>query len=168
MPAPEIALGWAPFHFARGRVGFGARFRAEYDAWSTSAGVSNANTLGCTTATDFSAVELLAMPTVFADWYASRSVWLGARIGFGAAIYISGSPIAGDVFAPECAYGGSLAPDGYASLDVSVRLSEQFRLIFPATLDVHTAYVGARNDGVVDATGPWLRVGLGVALAVDL
>ncbi len=166
--APEIAVGWAPFHFRRARVGFGARIRAEYDSWSTSTGVSNANALGCTTGTDFSAVEILAMPTVFADWYASKNVWLGARIGFGAAIYISGSPIAGDVFAPECAYGGSLAPDGYASLDVSVRLSDQFRLIFPATLDVHTAYVGARNDGVVDATGPWLRVGLGVALAVDL
>jgi len=168
VPAPEIGLGFAPFDFRKSRIGFGVRVRAEYDTWTTSAGVSNATTLGCTPPSDYSAVELLAMPTMFGDWLVSKNVALGARIGFGAAIYISGSPIAGDLFAPACAYGGSLAPDGYASLDVSVRLNDDFRLVFPATFDVHTAYVGTRNDASIDASGPWMRFGLGVALAVDL
>ncbi|HEY1956280.1 MAG TPA: PEGA domain-containing protein [Polyangiaceae bacterium] len=168
VPAPELAFGWAPFDFRGSRIGFGVRFRAEYDTWSTSAGVSNANSLGCAPPNDYSAVELLAMPTMFGDWLVSKNVSLGARIGFGAAIYASSSPIGGDLFAPACAYGGSLAPDGYASLDVSVRLNDTFRLVFPATFDIHTAYVGTRNDGTVDASGPWMRFGLGVALAVDL
>lgn len=167
VPAPELSLGWAPFAFRRGRIGFGVRMRSEYDTWSTSNGVAN-DAIGCTPGTDYSAVELLAMPTVFGDYHLSKRVDLGARLGFGAAIYISSSPIAGDLFAPACAYGGSLAPDGYAEADVSVRLDDHFRLVFPATFDIHTAYVGTRSDLSLDATGPWIRVGLGVALAVDL
>ncbi len=168
MASPEIALGWAPFVFRNALLGFGLRFRMTYDQWSTSANVSNANA-SCAPPNDYSAVEILAMPTMFGAMRVSRRVSLGARAGFGGAFYASGSPIGGDLFAPTCIYGGSLAPDGYAAVDVSVSLLDQLRLVlYPATFDVHPAYVGARNDGTLDASGPWFRIGAGVALAVDL
>lgn len=168
MLAPELALGWAPFVFKRGLLGFGLRFRATYDQWSTTGSVSNA-TASCSPPNDFNAVEILAMPTVFGAMRVARRVSLGARVGFGGAFYASGSPIAGDLFAPACIYGGSLAPDGYAAVDVSVSLADQIRLVlYPATVDVHPAYVGARSDGSIDASGPWVRLGAGVSLAVDL
>ncbi len=168
MASPEIAFGWAPFVFRNALIGFGLRFRMTYDQWSTSANVSNANA-SCALPNDYGATEILAMPTLFGAMRVSRRVSVGARAGFGGAIYASGSPIGGDLFAPACVYGGSLAPDGYAALDVSVSLLDQLRLVlYPATFDVHPAYVGARNDGVLDASGPWFRIGAGVSLAVDL
>jgi hypothetical protein len=52
---------------------------------------------------------------------------------------------------------------------VSLALADAIRLVlYPATLDLHTSYVGARNDTSIDATGPWFRIATGVALAVDL
>jgi hypothetical protein len=166
--SPEISLGYAAFVSRRSRLGFGIRVRGAYDSWSTSLNVSN-TTLGCTPGADYSAVELLAMPTVFGALNVAKHVTVGARIGFGAAIYASGTPIGGDLFAPACAYGGSLAPDGYAALDVSLGIVDAIRVVFfPATLDLHASYVGARSDSVVDATGVWMRIGIGVALAVDL
>jgi len=169
--SPEISAGFTPFSFQRFRVGFGLRFRLSFDQWSTSSGISNAPpaTATCTPPSDYSAVETLAMPTVFGAWRASRFVTIGARVGFGAAIYASGAPIGGDLFAASCVFGGSLAPDGYAALDVSLRMNDTFRVVFfPATIDLHPSYVGARNDNVIDASGPWVRLATGVALAVDL
>jgi hypothetical protein len=170
--SPEVAVGFAPFVFDRFRIGIGVRVRLGFDQWSTSAGVSNVPPTGsvcASTPTDFSAVETLAMPTVFAAWRASRFVSIGARLGFGAAIYAAGAPIAGDLFAASCPFGGSLAPDGYAAIDVSLRMNEMFRVVFyPATIDIHPAYVGARSDATLDASGPWLRLGTGVAVAMDL
>lgn len=167
-PAPELSLGYAPFAYRHALVGFGLRVRLGFDAWSTSAGVSNA-IAGCTPPNDFTAVEVLAMPTVFGAYRISRRVSLGARAGIGAAVYASGAPIGGDLFTAACVYGGSLAPDGYAALDVSVRMTDDFRIVlFPATLDVHPGYVNARSDGSLDATGPWFRIGAGFAVAVDL
>jgi hypothetical protein len=168
-PSPELAAFYTPFRFRRVVVGFGVRMSAGFDTWSTSSGVSNTPLGGCSPPADYSGVELLATPTVYASYRTSRRVSLEGRLGFGAAIYLSGSPIAGDLFMPACAYGGSLAPDAYASLDVSVRFAERFRvLLFPATLDLHPAYVGARNDGSLDANEPWLRFGFGAAIAADL
>jgi hypothetical protein len=166
--SPEVAFGFAPFVFRDVTVGIGVRFRATYDQWSTTGSVSNATT-SCTPPNDFNAVEMLVMPTVFASFRVSKSVRIGGRIGFGGAIYAAGSPIAGDLFTPACIYGGSLAPDGYAAFDVSIALAEQLRLVvYPVTFDVHPAYVGARSDGSIDASGPWVRLGAGLSLAVDL
>ena len=148
--------------------GSGLRFRGFVDVWTTSGGVSN-TIMGCTPPTDYTGFELVAMPTAFGALRVGKRIMLGARLGFGAAIYASGVPIGGDLFAPACAYGGSLAPDGYAALDVSIDLASILRLVlFPATLDFHAPYVGARSDNTVDATGPWVRLGFGAALAVDL
>ena len=167
-PAPELSVVWAPFVLHRVRIGFGVRFGAGFDSWSTSAGVSNA-IAGCTPPNDYSGAEILATPAVFASYRTSKRVSIGARAGFGAAIYVAGAPIGGDLFAPSCPYGGSLAPDGYAAIDVSVRLSDLFRVVFlPASLDIHPAYVGARSDASLDASQPWIRVSTGVAVAVDL
>ena len=130
MASPELAVGVMPFVFGNAHIGFGLRFRATYDQWSTTGSVSNTTT-SCTPPNDFSAVEILAMPTVFGS--------------------------------------GSLAPDFYAAADVSVSLSDQVRVVlYPLTFDVHPAYVGARSDGSIDASGPWWRLGAGVSLAVDL
>lgn len=167
-PSPELAAYFRPFRSHRVDVAFGVRLGATFDAWSTRAGVSDA-TPGCSPPGDYSAAELVAMPAVFASYRASKRVSVGARVGFGAAIYLSGAPIGGDLFAPSCVFGGSLAPDAYASLDVSVRLSELFRVVLlPAALDLHPAYTGARADASLDASKPWLRVSTGVAVAVDL
>jgi hypothetical protein len=125
--------------------------------------------MGCTPPTDYSGFEVLAMPTVFGSFKLSQRVSLGARLGVGAAIYASSAPMGGDLFTPSCVYGGSLTPDGYAALDVSIALIDAMRLVlFPATLDVHPAYAGARSDTTYDASGAWLRLALGVGLAVDL
>ena len=71
-------------------------------------------------------------PTVFASCRASRRVSLGVRVGVGAAIYVSGAPIGGDLFEPSCLFGGSIAPDGYAALDVSVALERALpRRLYP-------------------------------------
>jgi hypothetical protein len=166
--SPELAFGFAPFVFRDVTIGIGVRFRATYDQWSTSAAVSNANS-SCAPPSDYNAVEMLVMPTVFASFRASNRVRVGGRVGFGGAIYASGSPIGGDLFTPTCIYGGSLAPDGYAAVDVSISLAEQIRLVlYPVTFDIHPAYVGARSDATLDASGPWMRIGTGLSLAVDL
>lgn len=166
--SPEVAFGFAPFVSRDFTIGIGVRFRATYDQWSTTGSVSN-TTSSCTPPNDYNAVEMLVMPTLFASFRASDRVRLGGRIGFGGAIYASGSPIAGDLFAPECIWGGSLAPDGYAAFDVSIQLAEQIRLVvYPVTFDIHPAYVGARSDASIDASGPWMRIGAGLSLAVDL
>ncbi len=169
--SPEISLGFAPFVFNRFFLGVGVRLQLAFDQWSTSAGVSNTPPTGsmCTPQNDFSGVEALVTPTVFAAWRASHILTIGARVGFGAAIYASGAPIAGDLFAATCVFGGSLAPDGYAAIDVSLRMSEMFRLVFyPATIDLHPSYVGARSDASLDASGPWVRLGTGIGVAMDL
>jgi hypothetical protein len=166
--SPEVAFGFAPFVFRDFTVGIGLRFRATYDQWSTTGTVSNAAT-SCVPPNDYNAVEMLVVPTVYASFRVSDRVRLGGRVGFGGAIYASGSPIAGDLFAPECLWGGSLAPDGYAAFDISISLLEQLRLVvYPITFDIHPAYVGARSDASIDASGPWVRFGAGLSLAVDL
>ncbi len=168
--SPEIAVGFAPFTFSNVLVGFGLRLRLGFDQWSTSAGVSNVPPGTCASPpNDFSAVETIAMPTVFGAWRVSRLLTIGARAGFGAAIYAAGAPIGGDLFAASCVFGGSLAPSGYAGVDVSLRMNEMFRfVIYPATLDIHPAYTGARSDGSLDASGPWVRLGAGIGVAMDL
>jgi len=166
--SPELAFGFSPFVFRDVTVGIGLRFRATYDQWSTSPVVSNANA-SCTPPNDYNGVEMLVMPTVFASFRMSDRVRIGGRLGFGGAIYASGSPIGGDLFTPTCIYGGSLAPDGYAAMDVSISLADWLRLVvYPVTFDVHPSYVGARNDATFDASGAWVRVGAGLSLAVDL
>ncbi len=167
-PSVELSGGYAPFVFHRVLFGFGLRLHVGRDEWSTNPVVSNA-AIGCSPPNDYAAAELLAMPTVFGAVRATSRLTLGARAGIGAAIYISGTPIGGDLFGASCAFGGSLAPDGYAAIDVSIRMTDQLRLVFfPATLDVHPAYVNARNDATWDASGAWVRLGTGFALAVDL
>jgi hypothetical protein len=166
-PSPEVSFGYAPFTYRRALLGFGLRVRASVDSWTTT-NVSN-SAIGCSPPTNYSAAEIVAMPTVFAALRVSQSVSLGARLGIGAAIYASGQPIGGDLFAPACAYGGSLTADGYAALDISLRLTTAIRLVLlPATFDIHPGWVGTRSDANLDASGPWVRLGLGFAFAVDL
>ncbi len=126
-------------------------------------------TFGCTPPNDYGAAELDLVPTVFGAVRVASRVTLGARAGVGAAIYISDRPIGGDLFAPACAYGGSIVPDAYAALDVSLHLSEALHLVlFPATFDIHPSWDGSRSGPPVDASGAWIRLGLGFAFAVNL
>jgi hypothetical protein len=60
-------------------------------------------------------------------------------------------------------------PDGYAALDISLRLTDVLHLVlFPATFDIHPSWNGSRSDATVDASGAWIRLGFGFALAVNL
>jgi len=165
-PAGALSVGYAPFVFRNSLFGAALRFQVAGDAWTTSPGVSNATACG-PLPNDYSAAELTLMPTVFGAFRLGR-LTLGAHLGFGAAIYATSSNVGGDVFAPSCTFGGSAAPDVYASLDVSFRATQAIRVLFvPASFDLHGSYDGARTGGP-DATSPWIRFGIGLGAALDL
>ena len=165
-PVGELTVGYAPLVFRHSLFGVGVRFQIAGDTWSTSPGVSN-TVASCTLPNDYSAAELTFMPTVFGAFRLGRFT-LGGHLGFGGAVYVSSSNIGGDVYAPSCAFGGAAAPDVYAALDLSFRATEALRLMFvPASFDLHGSYDGART-GSADATGPWVRFGVGIGAALDL
>lgn len=145
--------------------GLGLRFVLTGDTWTTTAGTPNvANP--CTLPSDYGSAEVFFTPLLFAAFRVSPAVSVAARAGFGFSA-LTASELGGDLFSPTCGGSPGLSPNGFAGLDVSLRLSPAVRAILvPLTADIHPAYAGARTIPI-DASGVWVRLGFGLGLGVD-
>jgi hypothetical protein len=108
---------------------------------------------------------------VFADGAlgvkASPRVRIGFDVGFGFASLPAGS-LGGDAFRATCDASPGVVPAGHFGADVSYRLTPALRVVgSPLVFEVEPAWNGARS-GLIDASGPALRVGFGAGFAVDL
>ena len=145
--------------------GVGVRFVLTGDTWTTTAGTPNVAG-PCALPRDYASAEVFFTPLLFAAFRLSSAVSLTARAGFGFSS-LTASELGGDLFDPTCSGSPGLRPDGYASLDVSIRLTPALRLmVVPLTVDVHPAYAGARA-APIDASGASTRLGFGLGLGVD-
>ena len=145
--------------------GAGLRFVLTGDAWSTTAGTPNVAS-PCTLPGDYASAEVFFTPLLFAAFRIGSAVSLAARAGFGFSA-LTASELGGDLFNPTCGGSPGLSPNGYAGLDVSVRLTPAVRaMVVPITLDIHPAYAGARTTPI-DASGAWARLGFGLGVGVD-
>ena len=146
-------------------VGLGLRFVLTADTWTTTAGTPNV-AKPCTLPADYTSPELFLTPFLFAALRVSPAVSVGARAGFGFSA-LTAAELGGDLFSPTCGGSPGLSPNGFAGLDVSVRLTTDIRaMLVPITADIHPAYAGARTIPI-DASGAWVRLGFGLGVGVD-
>ncbi len=92
---------------------------------------------------------------------------VAADAGVGLAGYSAGA-VGGDLFVPTC----QPSPGAQAAARLGVEASYAFLpylrgTLTPLALQVHPSYGGARSSPI-DATGAWVRFGVGVGVAVDL
>ena len=103
----------------------------------------------------------------------TASVRLGSSVrltgigGLGLAGYFV-DHVGGDLFAPSCDPSPGLRPTLLLGAQVDYALTQRVRLsAFPLTWQIHSAFGGARSDPR-DASGAWMRIGIGVGAGVDL
>jgi hypothetical protein len=87
--------------------------------------------------------------------------------GLGASGY-SVNAVGGDLFYPTCQPSHGLQPTAHGGLEASYALLPNFRaFVVPISVDVHPAFAGARPSPI-DATSAWIRLALGLGVALDL
>jgi hypothetical protein len=163
-PAGLFSLGYVALERESIDVVAGARFIITYDSWNNTVGAP-ALTCGLGGAETAAALALFAEGAV--GYRPSRRLRIAGDVGFGFASEL-GSQFGGDVFEPTCNASTRLVPAGHIGADISYAILPALRLVLsPILLEVQPAFGGVRS-APVDASGPWIRVGGGLGLAVDL
>jgi hypothetical protein len=153
----------------KGIFGVGAHVDITSDSWGNAVGAPNTAT-NCSSTTiqnQESATEIAGYAVGAFGYRISPRLRLGADAGFGLAGY-NASTVGGDVFFPSCqpSPGAQIAARG--ALEVSYSILPMLRAVgTPIAITVHPSYSGARPTPQ-DATGAWVRYGLGLGVAVDL
>jgi len=162
--ASIAAVYWLA-NWDRTMLGIGLRLNGTSDSWGNSIGAPQ--TLpDCTrtipnseTASEFSAFGVGAL-----GYRPTSRLRFGADAGFGAAGY-STSVLGGDLFYPTCTPSTGLQFAAHVGTEASYAIVPMLRAVLvPLAMEIHPSYSGAR----VEATGAWLRLRLGLGLAVDL
>lgn len=74
----------------------------------------------------------------------------------------------GDLFIPSCTSSPGLRPAVLFGAQVDYAITSAFRLTaMPITMQLHPAFAGVRTTPI-DASGVWLRFGIGIGVGVDL
>ncbi len=163
-PAALASLGYVAWERGSFDVATGARFLVTYDSWDNTV-AAPPQPCGLAGAESAPALSLFADAAI--GYRPLRRLRFGGDVGFGFASEL-GSQLGGDVFVPNCSASPGLVPAGHFGTDVSYAVLSAWRVVFsPVVLEVQPAFAGARSTPI-DASGPWIRVGTGLGLAVDL
>jgi hypothetical protein len=152
------------------QVVFGAGMRAHFttDAWGNTINASPSG-VGCVTAipNNQSANEFSVFGVALLGYRVTPRLRIGVDAGLGLAWY-DANVLGSDLFYPTCQPSPGAQPAAHAGLEVSYVIIPNLR-VYGALLNVeiHPSYSGARPNPI-DATGAWLRLGLGLGVAVDL
>jgi hypothetical protein len=148
--------------------GVGVQFELTSDAWGNeSAAPNTAPGCGSPIPDKESSTDIAAFGVGAFAFRVTPRLRLGADAGLGAATTMANT-VGGDLYEPSCAAHTGARLAGRAALDVSFALAPPVRLVAtPLKLQVHPAYGGARS-APLDASGAWVRFGMGAGIAVDL
>jgi len=92
---------------------------------------------------------------------------VGADAGLGLAGYSVGA-VGGDLFYPTCQPSTGAQVAARVGLEASYAFLPYLRgVVTPLALQVHPSYSGVRSTPI-DATGSWVRLGIGLGVALDL
>jgi hypothetical protein len=153
-PAALVSLGYVALERRSIDVVTGARFVATYDSWDAGPVGAPATACGAESATALG---------LFADaafgYRPLPRLRIGGDIGFGFASETGSVPMA------PCNLPTGVVPAGHFGADISYAALSALRIVLsPIVLEVQSAPGGTP----VDASGPWIRIGSGLGVAVDL
>ena len=149
-------------------AGVGLLFTVASDSWGNTIGAPTTGP-GCTatiTATE-SSTELAGFGVGEFAYRFTDKFRVGGDAGLGLAGYTAGA-VGGDLFYPTCQPSPGAQVAAHLGVEASYTIIPLLRaIVTPLALQIHPSYSGARPNPV-DATGAWLRIGIGLSLAVDL
>ncbi len=152
----------------RWSVGAGLLLHITSDAWHNAIAAPSTGP-GCTTtiSNDEAATEIAGYGIGVFSYLLMPRLRVGADAGLGMAGYSAGA-LGGDLFYPTCQPSAGLQVAARLGVEASYAFVQHVRAtLTPLALQVHPSYSGAR-PAPVDATGAWVRFGLGLGVAVDL
>jgi hypothetical protein len=163
-PAVLLSLGYVAWERGSIDVATGARVLVTYDSWNNTID-SPPQPCGLTGAETATALGVFADAAI--GYRPLPKLRVGGDFGFGFASELA-SQLGGDVFVPNCDASPGIVPAGHFGADLSYAVLAALRVVFsPIVLEVQPAFAGARSTPI-DASGPWIRIGSGLGLAVDL
>jgi hypothetical protein len=163
-PAALVSLGYVALEHGPFDVVTGGRFLVTYDSWDNTV---DAPAQPCGLGGSETATALGVFADAAFGYRPTPRVRVGGDLGFGFASEI-GSQLGGDVFVPNCDASPGLVPAVHFGADLSYRVLSSLSVVFsPLVLEVQPAFAGARSTPI-DASGPWIRIGAGLGLTVNL
>ena len=149
-------------------ISLGALLSIAGDSWDNRTGMPN-NAANCTnpvvgaqsgTAIAFYGIGAATLPL-------SEHVTLTGSGGLGLAGY-SVDNVGGDLFVPSCSASPGVRPTFMLGTEVDYAVTPAFRLsAFPLSWQIQSAFDGARETPR-DASGAWMRFGIGIGAGVNL
>lgn len=149
-------------------LALGGLFAVSGDSWRNTVGAPN-TVQGCSGTMpgsfDATAISIFGVGTAGFNLVPRlRVVGVG---GIGVAAYAV-PDTGGDLFIPSCTSSPGLRPAVLLGAQIDYALGSTFRLTaMPLTMQLHPAFAGVRKTPI-DASGVWLRFGIGIGVGVDL
>ena len=151
----------------KGTLSVGAVFTVSGDHWGNDSGVSNATNDQCVISNDESATAISFFGIGRAMFPIAENLTLGGMAGVGLT-GLSHDELGGDVFDASCKPSTGLRPAFLLGPELDYALGSIVRLAaFPLTWHLQPAFDDARGFPH-DATGVWMRFGVGIGAGVDL
>jgi hypothetical protein len=150
------------------RVSFALGLRASLtdDTWGNSLGAAGATT-PCAAPARFEGTALSAFLDGSLGWHVTQRIRIDGDLGLGLGGYFA-SPVGGDVFVPSCSPAPGVVPAVLVGASASYSFTRAVRAILsPLWFEAQPAFYGARSTPI-DASGPWLRLGAGLGVGIDL
>jgi hypothetical protein len=164
-PAALLVASYAPYDAGRIVIAVGLRATITGDTWGN--GVGAPSPASCSVPTDESATSVSAFATGALGYRATSRLRLGGDFGLGAAFYTP-TIAGGDVFTPTCNAPLGVRPALHVGGQLSFAFAPAVRgLVSPLVIELQPAFGGTRT-APIDTSGPWLRFGAALGLAVDL
>jgi hypothetical protein len=165
-----LALGGAYWIVDTPQIVFGAGLRVHFttDAWGNTIRAAPTGP-GCSAAIpdNESANEFSLFGVAILGYRVTPRLRVATDAGLGLAWY-DANVLGSDLFYPTCQPSPGAQPAAHAGLEVSYAVIPNLRVYgAPLNIDIHPSYSGARPNPI-DSTGAWVRVGIGLGLAVDL
>jgi PEGA domain len=154
-PAALVSLGYVALERRSIDVVTGARFVATYDSWDSGTAFAPA----ATACGPESATALGLFADAAFGYRPLPRLRIGGDVGFGFASESGKGAMA------TCDPPTGVVSAGHFGADISYAVLSALRIVFaPIVLEVEAAPGGTP----VDASGPWIRIGSGLGVAVDL
>jgi hypothetical protein len=163
-PAGRLFVGYVLHDGERVSFVLGLRTSLTFDTWGNAVG---GGTTACPMSTRFEGTALSAFLDGSVGFHPTPRVRIDADVGFGLGGYFA-SPVGGDLFVPSCTPAPGVVPALEVGAAVSYAFTRNVRgVVAPLWFEAQPAFYGARSSPI-DASGPWLRLGSGLGVAVDL
>ena len=163
-PAGMLFVGYVLHDGERLAFVLGLRASLTDDTWGNSVAAS---TTACAVPARFEGTALAGFIDGSLGYRATQRIRIDADLGFGLGGYFA-SPVGGDVFLPSCSPAPGVVPALTVGASVSYAFTRSVRaVVAPLWFEAEPAFYGVRRTPI-DASGPWLRLGGGLGVAVDL